>query len=117
FVATGFSLTSVGIAFGTLVLVVEKGDVLASLAMFVLGLVSGALFPLAVLPGWLEAPAKLVPTQFAFAGLRSALLRGRGWGEDVVVLAAVAIVILPLAVALFERGLRIARRRGSLARF
>jgi ABC-2 type transport system permease protein len=113
----GIALTSLGIALGAVVLVVKKGDVLASLAIFVLGLVGGALFSISVLPGWLQPVAKVVPTRFALDGLRSALYRGSDWGTDAAILALFAAVTFPVAVWIFDRALRFAERTGSLAQY
>jgi ABC-type multidrug transport system permease subunit len=117
FLSAGLALTSLGIALGAIVLVIKKGDVLASLAVFALGLISGALFPISVLPDWLEPLAKIAPMRFAFDGLRSALYRGSGWGEDVVVLALFGALTFPAAVWIFDRSLRFAERKGSLAQY
>jgi len=95
FVSSGLALTSLGIALGAIVLVIKRGDVLASLGVFALGLISGSLFPISVLPGWLEPLAKIAPMRFAFDGLRSTLYRGSGWGEDVVILALLGAFNLP----------------------
>jgi ABC-2 type transport system permease protein len=117
FLSAGLALTSLGIALGAFVFVIKRGDVLASLAVFALGLISGSLFPVSVLPGWLEPLAKIAPMRFAFDGLRSALYRGSGWGEDVVVLALLGVLTLPLSIWIFDRSLRFAERKGSLAQY
>ena len=44
--------------------------------------VSGALFPIAVLPDWLQTIGEAMPTWFAFEGLRDALFEGGGWADD-----------------------------------
>jgi ABC-type multidrug transport system permease subunit len=99
------------------VLVLKKGDVLASISIFVLGLVGGALFSISVLPGWLQPVAEVVPTRFALDGLRSALYRGTDWGGDVLILVLFAAITFPLAVWIFDRSLRFAERTGSLAQY
>ena len=113
----GAARTSLGIALGAIVLVIKKGDVLAGLAIFVLGLLAGSLFPTSVLPGWIQPLAKISPPRFALDGMRSALYRGTGWGEDAIVLALLALLTLPLAVWIFDRALRFAERTGSLAQY
>jgi ABC-2 type transport system permease protein len=117
FLTAGLALTSLGIALGAIVLVIKRGDVLASLAVFALGLISGSLFPISVLPDWLEPLAKISPLRFAFDGLRSALYRGGGWGDDVAVLAVFGALTFPVAVWIFDRSLRFAERKGSLAQY
>lgn len=117
FLTAGLALTSLGIALGAIVLVIKRGDVLASVAVFALGLISGSLFPISVLPDWLEPLAKISPLRFAFDGLRSALYRGGGWGDDVAVLAVFGALTFPVAVWIFDRSLRFAERKGSLAQY
>jgi ABC-2 type transport system permease protein len=116
-VASGLALSSLGIAAAAMVMVVKRGDIVVSLAVFALGLFSGALFPISVLPDWLQPIAKLMPTRFSFDGLRSALFSGGDWGTDVLVLCAYAVVLLPAALWAFSAALRWARRSGSIAEY
>ncbi|HLB20344.1 MAG TPA: ABC transporter permease, partial [Gaiellaceae bacterium] len=69
------------------------------------------------LPGWLQPLAKVVPLRFAYDGVRAALFRGAGWGQDVLVLLGFSLVLLPLAVWVFGRALRLAARQGSLGQY
>lgn len=116
-VATALAMSTIGIATAALVLVVKRGNALSSLIIFAMGLVGGAFFPVSVLPGWLEAIGKAVPPRFAFDGFRDALYEGSGWASDAVVLAVFAVVALPVAIWLFGRGIRFARRHGTLAEY
>ena len=47
--------------------------------MSVLGLASGAFFPLALLPDWLQTLAEANPVAIAMEGTREALIGGAGW--------------------------------------
>jgi ABC-2 type transport system permease protein len=82
-----------------------------------MGFVSGAVFPVSVLPGWLQPLGEVVPTRFAFDGLRAALFEGGGWHGDVLALVLFAAVALPLATALFRAALSWSKRTGSLAKY
>jgi len=115
--ASAVSLSGIGIALGGLVIVVKRGAVVATLLTFLLGLLGGAFFPVSVLPDWLEAIGKVVPTRFAFDGLRAALYRGGDWQGDAAALAAIGIVTLPLAVWLFGAALAYGRRSGTLVQY
>jgi ABC-2 type transport system permease protein len=115
--AIGGAMSSIGILSGALVLVIKRGDKLAGLALFGMGLVGGAFFPVSVLPSWLEAIGKVVPTRFAFDGLRSALYVGSDWADDALALALFTIVCLPIALWLFSQALEWGRRRGSLSQY
>jgi ABC-2 type transport system permease protein len=115
--ASGLALSSLGVGAAAMVMIVKRGDVVASFGVFALGLFSGALFPISVLPDWLEPIAKVMPTRFSFDGLRSALFGGGSWGDDVLVLCAYAVVLLPAALWAFSAALRWARRTGSIAEY
>jgi ABC-2 type transport system permease protein len=116
-VATGGSLLGIGIALGALVLVIKRATVAVTLATFALGLLGGAFFPVSVLPDWLEPVAAVVPTRFAFDGLRAALFQGGGWEGDAAALIAITVVSVPVALWLFRTALDHCRRTGSLVQY
>jgi ABC-2 type transport system permease protein len=116
-VVTGIALTSLGVALGAMVILFKRVDALGALAAFGLGLLGGAFFPIAVLPGWLESIARVVPTRLAFDGVRAALYRGDGWADPILGLLAFGVISLPVAVWLFGRALGLSRRRGSLTQY
>jgi ABC-2 type transport system permease protein len=114
---TGTALATIGIFLGAVVLVVKRSRVIASIVTFGLGFLGGAFFPLSVLPGWLQPIGEIAPTRFAFDGLRAAVFRGHGWGQDFFALALFSVVGLPVAVWLFSAALRAVRRSGSLLQY
>jgi len=111
------AMSAIGIATAAVVLVIQRGQTIAGLAIFAMSLISGAFFPVSVLPDWLEAIGNVMPTKFAFDGFRSALFEGSNWEDDALMLLAFSVVSVPLAVWLFDRGMFHARRRGSLAQY
>lgn len=114
---SGIALSCLGIASAAMVIVVKRGDVVVALGVFALGIVSGAFFPVSVLPDWLEAIAKVMPPRFSFDGLRSALFEGSGWGTDVLVLAGFAVTLVPASLWAFAAAMRAARRAGTIAEY
>jgi ABC-2 type transport system permease protein len=114
---TGVALTAIGILLGGVVLLVKRARALPGLVTLVLGLLGGAYFPISALPEPLETVAKVVPTRFAFDGLRAAVFGGGGWVTDLLALAAFSAIALPLAVYALAFALRLSRSRGSLAQF
>ena len=114
---TAISMSTIGIATAAVVLVFKRGNSLSGLFIFAMSLAGGAFFPVSVLPDWLQAIGEVVPPKFAFDGFRAALYEGSGWENDALVLAGFSVVLLPLAVFLFGRGLLHARRAGSLAQY
>jgi ABC-2 type transport system permease protein len=85
--------------------------------MSVLGLASGAFFPLALLPAWLQTLAEANPVAIAMEGTREALIGGAGWsaiGPDFIVLVVLSGAALFAGVAAFRVALAREHRRGTL---
>jgi ABC-2 type transport system permease protein len=115
--ASGTAFTGLGILLGAVVLVVKRGDVLVGMVIFTMGLISGAFYPVGVLPDWLEPIGRVMPTRFAYDGLRSAMFIGSGWWTDVLALVGYTIFGVPAAIAVFSAALRHSARTGSLGQY
>jgi ABC-2 type transport system permease protein len=115
--ATGAAMSALGMVAGGVVLVVKRADVFIGVLIMGMGLVGGAFFPIEVMPSWLQPLGEVVPTRFAYDGLRAALFDGGGWGDDVLVLLGFAAVLIPIGVWFGERALEFTRRRGSLSQY
>ena len=113
----GVAMAALGVAAGAVVLVFQRGAVLASTALFAMTLISGTVFPVSALPNWLQAVAAVVPLRYAIDGTRDALFQGGGWGPDALALVAFAAVALPLTVGTFALALNFAKARGSLGQY
>jgi ABC-2 type transport system permease protein len=114
---TGLALSALGIALGGVVLVVKQGEVFAAVLTFGLTLLSGALFPRDLLPGWLQPFGDLLPTRWALDGLRSALFQGGDWQGAFAALAIESLVLVPLALWMFSALLGVVKRSGSLSQY
>jgi ABC-2 type transport system permease protein len=107
------------LAAGTTMLVRRLNPVamiIGSLSFFV----SGVLYPVSVLPGWLRAIGSLLPLTHALAVLRGALLVGAGPAalvDSFVALVIFAGVLAPLGMGVFAFALRRARIDGSLSHY
>lgn len=117
FLASAAALSSIGIAAGALVIVLKRGETFAGTAIFGMTLVGGSVFPVSVLPSWLQPLGRIVPLRFAYDGARNALFRGEGWGEDLLVLALFAAVAVPTSIWIFGKAIALAARHGSLAQY
>ena len=114
---TGAAMGAIGIAAGAFVMIVKRGPVVVGVVLFAMGFVSGGVFPVSVLPSWLQPLGEIVPTRFAFDGLRAALFEGGGWHGDALALALFALTALPLAIWSFAGALSWGRRRASLSQY
>jgi ABC-2 type transport system permease protein len=108
---------ALGIILGGVMLVVKRGEALVGLFTYALGILGGAFFPISALPSWLEPIARIVPTRFAFEGLRRAIFLGEHWARDALILLVMGIVALPLATYFFSRAVDHTRRTGTLTQY
>jgi ABC-2 type transport system permease protein len=117
-IVTGAAMCAFGIAAGAFVLVVRRGGAyLSGMLLFAMGFISGAVFPASVLPGWVQPIGAIVPTRFAYDGLRSTLFQGSDWGGDALALALFATIGVAVAICLFAGALVWTKRRASLAQY
>jgi ABC-2 type transport system permease protein len=88
-----FCLTSLGLAMGSYIESLEGFQLIVSFVVFPLFFLSGALFPLSNLPGWLSILTKIDPATYAVDALRNAMLgiASYSFAIDTGVLAAFAI--------------------------
>jgi ABC-2 type transport system permease protein len=116
-VAAGAAFSVLGVLLGSLVLIIKRGQVVVGMLIFGMGLVSGAFFPTSVLPDWIEPLGKVVPTRFAFDGIRSAVFQGTGWVDDAIALTLMSIIGIPIAGWVFKQALAHGKRTGSLTQY
>ena len=83
-------------------------------AMTILG---GALFPISVLPDWLEWLGRAMPIRFAFDGVRAALFEGQAWAHDALALLAFGAALAPIALGAFALALRRAKKAGTISEY
>ena len=114
---SGVALAAFGIVAAATVLVIKRGEVLASMTLFAMGILSGSVFPVAVLPGWLEAVSRVLPLRYALDGTRHALFGSGGWSRDALALAAFGLFAVPIAIWILGRALALSKKLGSVAQY
>jgi ABC-2 type transport system permease protein len=86
----------------------------------VLTLISGAYFPLALFPDWVQSFAEFNPLAIAIEGMRQALLGTAGWSAvaaDVAKLVPLSLASLLVGIVAFRFALRRERRVGTLGHY
>ncbi len=114
------SYSALGIISASFIMVFKRGDPVNWLVSSLSILLGGVLYPVSVLPGWLQALSRLLPVTWSLEGIRGALLRGRGYGElasSILALTAITAVLLPLSLVLFRLAVNHSRRAGSLMKY
>ena len=112
------SAVSIGIAAAAVQLAIQKGSAVLWLFSCTSWLTTGALFPLAVLPGPVRTMAQWIPITHSLQAMRLALLRGaplKSLLSEISVLSLFALALLPASMWLFSWTLRRARLQGTLS--
>jgi ABC-2 type transport system permease protein len=97
----------------------EKGSQLGFIAQGMLLVVSGVYYSVEVLPEPMQWLATVSPATYALDGIRDAILEGAGvseMGDELLPLAIIGIISIPLGLAVFRRGERYAKKHGKLKR-
>jgi ABC-2 type transport system permease protein len=106
-----------GVISAAVIVLSKRGDPFSGPLLQATSLISGAVFPVLLLPGPLRACAHLFPAYYGFQGLRELLLNGAGLSDvvgELGALAACCAVLLPFSLFLFSRAVRLGRTSGVL---
>lgn len=113
------TMAGAGLASAGVVMVSKEGEPISWLLGAAAGLVGGVYFPVDLLPGWLRALARLLPTTHALALARSSLT-GAAASPDprsVALLGAYALASLAVGSAVLAWGCSRARRDGTVGHY
>ena len=102
---------------GSVGLALRDANQLSNLLFPMIMLSSGALYPLDLMPGWLQGPARCLPFGYAMQALADTVGRGASLTEvagDVAPLTGFAVGLPLLGIATFRAVERRVRRRGAL---
>ena len=111
------SFVGIGLISAAFILVFKQGSPIPLLMTTASGLLGGVFYPVDVLPDWLEPVSQLLPITHALEAMRQILLNGASFAvisEKVLILVFFSAILIPMGLAAFGYGLKIARREGSL---
>ncbi|HEU5422256.1 MAG TPA: ABC transporter permease [Nitrolancea sp.] len=114
------SFVGVGIMAAVLpLLFTERGEEMTFIISSLLLLVSGVYYPISVLPGWMQAAARISPATYVLEGMRATILDGRpagALGHYLLPMAVIGLITIPLGMLVFTTVERYAKRTGRLKR-
>jgi ABC-2 type transport system permease protein len=114
------SFNALGLFTASVIIMMKRGNPLGWALRVSSMVLSGVYYPVDVLPAWLRPLGQLLPLTHALELLRRSLLLGEGftqlWG-DLLILAGLTIVLLPLGVLACHLAIRVARTDGSLSHY
>lgn len=119
-VLTIAAYSALGIISAGFIIVFKRGDpinfVVSNLSM----LLGGVLFPVSILPAWLRFFSHILPLTYSLEGIRGALLKGKGMsalGGDMLALAIISAILIPVSLVFFGLAVKHARRTGTLVKY
>jgi len=117
-VATLLAFSGLGIFSSAFLLLFKRGNPSKWFFLGVSSVASGMLFPVSVLPAWLQVVAQLNPVTYALDAMRAALLGGASItaiAHPLLVLLLFAVVLLPTSILSFTWALRRTKITGTLS--
>jgi len=114
------SFSGIGILSAAAVLVVKKGDPIATFYGAISSLLAGVYYPVSVLPGPLVVVSKFIPLTYALDAMRLAMLKGYSIFQvryDLLVLLGFTLALTPLSLVVFRMALKRAKKEGSLVHY
>jgi len=120
FFLTVLSFAGVGMLWAGIVMLVKRGEAIMAAGGYLVVLLGGVLFPVTVLPAWIQGLAALMPLTYALEGMRLALLKGYSLGDlagTVFILGIFAVILLSLGMMTFSITVRSAKKWGSLIQY
>lgn len=114
------TMASLGILAAAFTLVFKQGEPFTRLIVLSSVMLSGAVYPVQVLPEWLQYFSRLLPQTYAIEAARLSLLQGYSVGQLMPELSALflySLILLPLSIAAFHFAMFRAKMEGSLAHY
>ena len=114
------SASSFGIIAASFIMVVKRGDPISWLFKSASWLLGGVVFPVAILPLWMQKLALLLPTTHALQAMRLVLLQGKSIGDVLPEIAALCVfcfLLLPISLRVLKYAVRRAKQEGTLTHY
>jgi ABC-2 type transport system permease protein len=119
-VASVLAFSGLGILSASYLLVFKRGNPVNWAILGVSSVVGGMMYPISVLPVWMQHLARVVPVTYSLEGMRAALLGHVSMEElwpSLGALLVFAAVLLPISFLAFSWALRRTKIAGTLTHF
>ena len=118
--ASVLAFSGLGILSASYLLVFKRGNPVNWAVLGVSSVVGGMMYPVSVLPVWLQYLARLVPVTYSLEGMRAALLGHASMRElwpSLAALLTFAAILLPVSFLAFSWAVRRTKITGTLTHF
>ncbi len=120
FILTLLPFLGIGLLSASFIIVFKRGSPLSIIMAMGSGLLSGVLYPVSVLPGWLQPLSELLPITHGLEAIRQILLQGATLSEistRLYYLAIFSVIFLAIGIYSIYHALNVARQEGSLLHY
>jgi len=114
------AFSSFGILSASFVMVLKRGDPVASFFSGISWLLGGVYYPVSILPSWLKPFSYLLPITYSLEGMRLALIKGASFYNllpSIFSLLLFTAILMPVSIYSFQYAIRLAKRDGSLTHY
>ena len=118
--ASVLAFSGVGILSASYLLIFKRGNPVNWAILGLSSVVGGMMYPISVLPVWLQYVARLIPVTYSLEGMRAAILGHASTREllpSIAGLLLFAALLLPISFAIFSWALRRTKVTGTLTHF
>jgi len=114
------AFSALGLLAAATLIQVKRGSIVVGLTGAAFGLLGGVLYPITVLPSWIQVIAHLLPVTYGLDGVRQSLAAHVDVARvalDALALVGFIAALGPAALLVFQWSLGRARRDGSLSQY
>ncbi|HTC63391.1 MAG TPA: ABC transporter permease [Candidatus Saccharimonadales bacterium] len=118
--ASVLAFSGLGILSAGYLLIFKRGNPVNWVILGLSSVVGGMMYPISVLPKWLQYVARLTPVTYSLEGMRAAILNHATLREllpSIAGLLLFAAILLPVSFGIFSWALRRAKITGTLTHF
>src|SRR5260221_5914520 len=118
--ASVLAFSGLGILSASYLLIFKRGNPVNWAILGLCTTVGGMMYPISVLPVWLQHVARLIPVTYSLEGMRAAILGHASTREllpSIAGLLLFAALLLPISFAIFSCALRRTKITGTLTHF
>jgi ABC-2 type transport system permease protein len=118
--ASVLAFSGLGILSASYLLIFKRGNPVNWAILGLSSVVGGMMYPISVLPVWLQHVARLIPVTYSLEGMRAAILGHASMREllpSIAGLLLFAAILLPVSFAIFSWALRRTKITGTLTHF
>jgi ABC-2 type transport system permease protein len=118
--ASVLAFSGLGVLSASYLLIFKRGNPVNWAILGLSTVVGGMMYPISVLPVWLQYVARLIPVTYSLEGMRAAILGHASTREllpPIAILLLFAALLLPISFAIFSWALRRTKITGTLTHF